>query len=137
MSRNQKLFWMFAPLALFLVLLGVAIDDMKHPVLTEDRCQVVGTGESLSQLKATSPMLYRQSDSDRYDIGLSCQKRGMVMINDHEPFEQAVALGAPVTLTEKAHRYLPTFWRLEVETNDPNAADISVQSPAPPPADQP
>jgi hypothetical protein len=116
MNRSHKLFWMFVPLAVGFLLLFVAMDDMKHPVVAEDDCTVIGTGPAVESLKTEENVLYRQSDTDVYDIALQCQGQGTVVINDMDPFQAAMVGGEAVHITSKSYHYLPTQWRVDVET---------------------
>lgn len=120
MNRNQKLIWMFTPLAFAFGMIFMAMDDVRHPVTLSDTCMVIGTGPAVARLKKDDNILYRQSNTDLYDVALQCQKRGIVVLNDHEPFENPLAGGIPVKITSKQYQYLPTQWRVDVQTGNPD-----------------
>ncbi|MBY0403152.1 MAG: hypothetical protein K2X66_04580 [Cyanobacteria bacterium] len=107
---------MFAPILLGFVGLAFGIDDIKHPVIYKDTCKIVGTGESVSQLKQHSKMIYRHSDQVLYDVGLQCEKMGAVMVNDSDPFNATLTPGSTMFLTSKSYQYLPTIWQVSVQS---------------------
>lgn len=116
MNQSTKLLLMFCPLILLLGATFWVVDELQHPVREQDHCQVVGTGPAVAQLKQTRPVLYRQSDSTQFDVGLSCQKMGLVIINDQDSFTHSLGLGSKLQVTAKHYSHLPTLWKLAVES---------------------
>jgi hypothetical protein len=116
LSKKAKLMLMFAPLLCFLVALFWLVNELKHPVKTVDQCTVVGTGPAIQAMKARNNLLYAQSDNPQFDIGLQCQKRGTIIINDTNGAEASLASGAEVVLESKAYEHLPTLWALSVKS---------------------
>jgi hypothetical protein len=116
LSKKTKLMLMFGPLLCFLLGLFWLVDELKHPVKTVDQCTVVGTGQAIQAMKARTHLLYAQSDNPQFDIGLQCQQRGTVVINDTNGAEASLASGAEVVLESKAYEHLPTLWALSVKS---------------------
>jgi hypothetical protein len=120
MSFQKKWLLMFSPLVLLLVGLLVAIDDLKHPTTHQDRCTVLGTGLSIGHHKTGHNMIYSQGAPAVYDVGFRCNKLGVVVLNDQEPFKRSIAEGNLATIIHKTYRFLPEVWRVSVETGSIN-----------------
>jgi hypothetical protein len=119
MSRNTKLFLMFAPLAIFFVMLAGLVDDMRHPVVGRDQCVVTATGVDAQPYKSQGPFIYRQSDNIIHDIALRCNQHGILMLNDIQLMQTPIKSGQAANLTEKKYHYLPTRWLVSVQTGKP------------------
>lgn len=118
MTRKSKIILMFAPFALFFVGLSVLVNDMRHPVLSEDRCVVTGVGRDAQQYKPKAPFLYKQSDNQLRDVSLRCDRLGVVMLNDAQLFITPVNSGEGARVSRKSYQFLPDRWMVSVRTGE-------------------
>lgn len=98
-----------------LVLIGVAIQDLKHVRKTEDACLVVGTGLSLGDFKQHAHVLYDTHAGGIYDIGLNCTHWGPSLVNDKFA-NMSLVPGNQVTIHRYHYQYFPTRYRLDLHT---------------------
>jgi hypothetical protein len=112
MNKLQKYLTMFTPLVLGFIAMGFAITDLKHPVLTEDQCQLVGRGLSVQAFKISARTLIQQSNQPENDIGFSCRKQGNVVVNEFVPFP--LDPNASIKLTVKTFHYFPQRYYFEL-----------------------
>ncbi len=122
-STKHKLFWMFSPLVLAFGLLGLGINDMKHPVTNKDSCHYVGRGGSIKAFKAQARTLITSSGKEIDDIGLQCKDLGKVLINQN--LMLPVKPGHPISLTRKQYQYLPDRYYIQVPVINPDEAEVS------------
>ncbi len=109
---------MFAPLGLLIVVVGLISYDLKNPLSNElDNCTVLATGKAVKPYKAKDNILFSHGASSLYDIGFQCAKRGVVVINDREIFQQNMTSpGSTAFIRKRNYRYWPETWRIEVKT---------------------
>ncbi len=117
MKKSAQLFIMFAPLTLMALAVGLVSYDLKNPLSTQqDHCRVFATGKEVQPYKTRKNTLFDHGASTLYDIGFLCEKRGAVVINDREIFNQNMTQpGATAFIKKKNYRYWPETWRIEVE----------------------
>jgi len=118
MTRKSKITLMFAPFALFFVGLPILVHDMRHPVLSGDRCVVTGVGQDAQKYKATSPFLYKQSENPLQDVSLRCDRLGVVMLNEAQLFLTPVKSGEGAHIKRKTYQFLPERWDVSVRTGE-------------------
>lgn len=131
MSKQSKIILMFAPFALFFLGLAVLVNDMRHPVASEDRCVVTGVGQDAQPYKAQSPFLYRQSNDPLQDVSMRCDRMGVVMLNDAQLFMTAVKSGQGAHITRKRYQFLPDRWMVNVRTGESHIYQPQAQPGAP------
>jgi hypothetical protein len=112
----MKLVLMFGPLVLFFAALFMLVNDMRHPVLTKDRCTVIATGTAVGKLRTPDNVLYQQSSNPLNDVAFQCDRFGEAILNDTQIFTTTVKTGHGATITRKDYRYLPVRWAVEVNT---------------------
>jgi len=118
MTRQSKMILMFAPFALFFVGLTVLVNDMRHPVASEDHCIVTGVGQDAQQYKGRSVFIYRQSENPLQDVSLRCNRTGLVMLNQAQLFITPVKSGQGANITHKRYHFLPDRWMVSVRTGE-------------------
>lgn len=116
MNRNTKLVLMFGPLLLFFAALITLVNDMRHPSLTHDRCQVIATGTAVGKLRTPDNVLYQQSSNPLNDVAFQCNEFGEAVLNDTQLFATPIKKGHGATITRKKYQYLPVMWSVEVHT---------------------
>lgn len=118
LRKKTKLMMMFAPIILGFILAGIAIDDLKHPQVTQDSCVLAGRGLSIQPFRRTARELYSQGGPPEQDIAFQCRSFGPVVINDLIPF--ALNPDKPVALIEKRFHYLPTRYSVSLNILNDN-----------------
>jgi hypothetical protein len=121
MTRKSKIILMFAPFALFFVLLAVLVNDMRHPVISEDRCVVTGVGRDAQKYKPQAPYLFKQSENQLRDVSLRCDRFGIVMLNDAQLFITPVNSGEGARVSRKSYQFLPVRWMVSVRSGEKQA----------------
>lgn len=116
MNRNQKLFWMFAPLALGFVILIALVHDARNPAVAYDNCVVTATGTDVARFKPTSRELYRQSENVLNDVSLHCNRLGNLVLNDTQIFVTPIKSGQGADLSHKTYHILPERWLVSIHT---------------------
>jgi hypothetical protein len=118
MTRKSRIILMFAPFVLFFVGLSVLVNDMRHPVLSEDRCVVTGVGQDAQRYKHQGPYLYKQSENQLRDVSLRCDRLGVVMLNDAQLFITPVNSGEGARVSRKQYQWLPDRWMVSIRTGE-------------------
>ncbi len=116
MSQKSKLIWMFLPLVLFFIGLGIFVNDVTHAKIQRDDCTILALGKEAAQLDTEKKPLYTNSGNPLHTIALHCADLGDVKLNDFDAFVVPLSKGDKVLLSKKEFAYLPHRWQLEIET---------------------
>jgi hypothetical protein len=119
MHNTIKVSLLFFPLILFLIVLGVVVNDLRHPVVLHDRCRVVATGLPASAYRAKSLVLYQQSSDPVYNIALTCEVKQNLFVNDLQRHLVLAKAGQQASLKVLTYRYLPTRWMIGIAAKTP------------------
>ena len=119
MNDTTRTLLKFLPLAVFFVVFAVAINDLKHPAVTEDDCTVLATGENVTQGDHTGKSIYRQSEDPRNDVALDCPTHGKLLLNDVQLTQTAILKGQSSRIVRKQYHYMPDRWNISVKTGKP------------------
>ena len=112
-----------------LILLGAfcgltgAVWDLKHPHSTVETCSLVGQGLSIREWKKDATLLYSNDGRPSRDIGLSCEKKGSLWLNDDLVY--APKKGQTMLLTTIQYHLLPTRHRLALHVLNTNPQEIA------------
>jgi len=118
LSRNAKIFWMFAPLVVAGILLAVMVNDERHPRTDTDTCMVIAVGDGAHALRTPQNTIYAHDDNPLHDVAMRCQRRNTVVINDMDVFYSPVHEGNGAVITHRVYRFLPTRWHVDISTPD-------------------
>ncbi len=119
MNRNLKLVLMFAPLALLFVGLIIIVNDMRHPLVSQETCIITGVGLDAQPYKAQGPYLYKNSTNPLYDVSMRCDRRGVVLVNETQLLQTPIKSGEAAHMTVKHYQYLPQRLLVDVDTGKP------------------
>ena len=118
LSRNAKIFLMFAPLALGMLVLAVLVQDARHPQTDTDACMVIAVGAEASALRTPDNTLYAHDSEPVHDVAFHCTHRAVAVINDMDIFYSPVHEGNGAVVTHRVYRYLPERWHVDIHTPD-------------------
>jgi hypothetical protein len=111
-----KLLLMFAPFVLFFAGLALLVNDMRHPLISNDQCIVTGTGSDAQKYRGRGVFLFRHSENIRHDVSLRCDRMGTVLLNDMQVFITPVKSGQGAQISRKQYHLLPDRWAVNVNT---------------------
>lgn len=128
LSMKQISLALFLPLTLAFGALIVTIQDLKHPQISHDSCQLLGRGKSVQTFKQTAQTLYRRSGKNEDDIAFQCRDLGNVIVNDAVPFP--LRNGQTVQLTIKDYQHFPKRYYMAAAIM--NSTEEDAEPPSPP-----
>jgi hypothetical protein len=99
------------------ILLSIAIWDLKHPHIEEDRCILAALGKQVSLIKPTARLLYTKTASPEQDIALRCHRTGLIWFNDSlilPPNDNQ-----PVRFLHKRYAWMPDRYHFFIGVHNP------------------
>jgi hypothetical protein len=116
MNRNIQLALMFLPLLLLFAGLGMAVNDLRHPQVTRDRCKVTAVGPEAISFQPHGRYIYRQSQNPLHEVSLQCKQEGCLLLNDLQLRQTPLKRGQEAEVLHKRYRFLPERWAISVHT---------------------